>query len=163
MKSMALAVILAITILGGCTTSTRQIASPIGTDPVRLGVVNHHLDNIIIPTISFDKASPHTVVKYLKRRASELDPESRSVSLFLTLERQKENESSRDAVDVEVDFLDEDKDDRSDDQTTGGPWITMDLHNVTLRYAFDELCRQADLWWYLDPEPKFTAEQWHPR
>lgn len=135
------------------------------------------MENIIIPKISFEEATIHAVVKYLKSRSRELDPDGEGVNIFLqldsappapTVEEVVEDEFSEEDLDFD-DFEEEFEEDFEEDfeqeaPSSGGGGggeltITMDFDNIPLGEAIRYICQGAGLKYKVETHAIIIASQ----
>ena len=131
------------------------------------------LDTIVIPKISFEDATINSVVKYLKTRSRELDPDGEGVNIFLQLEAPAavepavpEEEEFGDE-DFDYDFEDfedfEDFDEEGQEQVVEQPrkeiTITMDFDNIPLGEVIRYICQGANLKYKVETHAVIIASQ----
>ncbi len=129
------------------------------------------LENIIIPKIIFEEAGIHSVIKYLKSRSRELDPDGEGVNIFLQLsigtasqgvEEDTEDDSEDDLEFEDFDDEQEDEEDEEDeeDSSSGGEiTITMDFDNIPLGEAIRYICQGAGLKYKVETHAIIIASQ----
>ncbi len=154
------------------TGSTEKQATPVDKEGVT-DKIHEKLRNIIIDHIEFDEVTIPTVVKYLKQRSKQIDPEKIGVNIFLRLSKGPEApdgvgaseesedddwEGDDDADDEGDDEGDDDGDDDGDDEgddegdgegygedTAEVPTVTMVVDEIPLGDAISYICRAANL------------------
>ena len=128
------------------------------------------LDNIIIPKISFEEATIQSVVKYLKTRSRELDPDGEGVNIFLQLEKfepeaeiEEEEEFGEDEFDFEFDDYEDDFEEEvgevepepAEQELT----ISMDFDNIPLGEAVRYICQGSGLKYKVETHAVIIASQ----
>lgn len=123
------------------------------------------LEDIVITQIEFDDVSVETVIKYLRERSKELDPEKEGINFVLRLKPVSGENEDREAEQTqdnqgEEDFFAEEDDDAGgeffdegldEDETidespdTGIPNITMIVDEIPLIDAIKYICNSANL------------------
>ena len=133
------------------------------------------LENIIIPKISFEEATIHAVVKYLKSRSRELDPDGEGVNIFLQLEEPVEPEEEAEEEVAEDEFSEEDfefedfdeevgeefdeESDEEGEERTNQLTVTMDFDNIPLGEAIRYICQGAGLKYKVETHAIIIASQ----
>ncbi len=132
------------------------------------------LENIIIPKIIFEEAGIHSVIKYLKSRSRELDPDGEGVNIFLQLsvgttgqtpeEEVEENEGDElefeDFEDFEDSHEEGESEDEGDTSSSGGEiTITMDFDNIPLGETIRYICQGAGLKYKVETHAIIIASQ----
>lgn len=113
--------------------------------------IQKKLEEIIIDHIEFEEVTIPTVVKYLKNRSKDLDPEGQGVNIFLRLGTGADTGiTSEEKPDEEEDegFLDEEEVDETLDESGGGSsdiTITMVVDDIPLGEAIRYICRSGNL------------------
>lgn len=114
--------------------------------------IREKLNNIIIPEIDFEEATIHQVIRYLRRRSRELDPDGEGVNFILHLEDKRgvlEDRPARD-FDHELNDLDIDFEDINGavDQDWGS--LSLNMSNVPLGDLIRFVCMATDLEYLVD-------------
>ncbi len=135
------------------------------------------LENIIIPKISFEEATIHAVIKYLKTRSRELDPDGEGVNIFLQLavsapvaeEEEIEDDQGFGEEDFEFEELEENVEFEDEVEEDAGPesssrsgselTITMDFDNIPLGEAIRYICQGAGLKYKVETHAVIIASQ----
>jgi tetratricopeptide (TPR) repeat protein len=155
-------------------TGKNPASSPVTKTAIEAEGIREKLDNIIIPRISFEEATIHSVITYLKQRSKDLDPDGEGVNIFLQLTGSNptpvDDAGPGDNID---DFaVPVDDDPFADDAAGGDPFadeavdggdeffedagggggavggeltITMDFDNIPLGEAIRYICQGAGL------------------
>jgi len=140
-------------------------------------VIKRKLREIVIDHIEFEEVTIPTVVKHLKTRSKELDPEKKGVNIFLRLGSGATEEAGADADlgddddDDEALFDDEEGDDDDDDDvdlgddvdsaigSTDVPTITIVVDDIPLGEAIRYICRGANLKYRIEKFAVVIASQ----
>ena len=130
------------------------------------------LDNIVIPKISFEEATIHSVVKYLKNRSRELDPDGEGVNIFLQLEvavpsapvaEEEVEEFGDEDFDFELEDFDEEVEEGVEEEpaeaTPSEVTITMDFDNIPLGEVIRYICQGAGLKYKVETHAVIIASQ----
>jgi type II secretory pathway component GspD/PulD (secretin) len=153
------------TITGAVESVVQPIEKKTVTDKIQ-----EKLKNIIIDHIEFEEVTIPTVVKYLKQRSKQIDPEKVGVNIFLRLSKgNPEGEEGREeglgGEEIEEDgdndgddWGDEDEDEGDDEGEYDGdegdegafepmdvPTVTMVVDDIPLGEAIRYICRAANL------------------
>lgn len=128
------------------------------------------LDSIVIPKISFEDATINSVVKYLKTRSRELDPDGEGVNIFLQLEAPapiqaaapEEEEFGDDEFDFEFEEFEEFDEEEQEEIVEQPPdelTITMDFDNIPLGEVIRYICQGASLKYKVETHAVIIASQ----
>ncbi len=131
------------------------------------------LETIVIPKISFEEASIHAVIKYLKSRSRELDPDGEGVNIFLQLSNTTnevsvaDSEVEHESDELTLDDFDQEfiiNDQKPDLQNIPKPpgseiTITMDFDNIPLGEAIRYICQGAGLKYKVETHAIIIASQ----
>ena len=117
---------------------------------MRLQATEQVLEKAVFSRVAFEDATVHQVVRFFTDKlspsaSSEVSIVFRSASSEVTVEHDTPRGGAQIAPEraMEIEPV----------------RVTLDLTNVTARRAIDVFCRQAGIWWYLDPDLQFTARR----
>lgn len=132
------------------------------------------LENIVIPKISFEDANINSVVKYLKNRSRELDPDGEGVNIFLQLAQAAHATAPvEEAAATEESGFEEFAEPSGDateaapaaaeppaeEEGAGGLVVTMDFDNIPLGEAIRYICQGAGLKYKVETHAVIIASQ----
>ncbi|OGV39868.1 MAG: hypothetical protein A2020_15730 [Lentisphaerae bacterium GWF2_45_14] len=149
------------------TGATESVITPVDKESTS-DKIQQKLKNIVIDRIVFEDVTLPTVVKYLKQRSKQLDPEKTGVNIFLRLSTKKPAEAAPDAAvdewgdnstEGEKDDADTEEKDSADTDSGGEsdgtstenmsagdvPTVTLAVENIELGAAINYICKLANV------------------
>ena len=129
--------------------TSAEVENPIVKESQKNSIQNK-LKTIIIPHIDFDGIELPVVLRYLRQRSKELDPEKTGVNIFLLPEENKEptanNAQQQQQPQQQQQKKKSDDDDEDEGETpSSGLKITFQGENMTLGQALTYICNSQNL------------------
>ena len=148
------------------TGATESVITPVNKENVQ-DKIQQKLKNIVIDRITFDEVTLPTVVKYLKQRSKQLDPEKTGVNIFLRLSQKRpaaeagadtaeaewtEGGDKKEGEGEEKDTAAEESTDESSEEATPEasgsseiPLVSLAVENIELGAAIIYVCKLANV------------------
>lgn len=147
------------------TGATESVITPVNKENV-LDKIQQKLKSIVIDRIAFEEVTLPTVVKYLKQRSKQLDPEKTGVNIFLRLSQRKpaaaaeaggdtdwgdtgdkkDGDKKAEGEDSEDSESTESSSEESSSESSGNgeiPPISLSVENIELGAAITYVCKLA--------------------